>query len=249
MALTKRHKVQMIIFSILCVSALILQRFVFNTLPIRYPNFGISIPGGYTTHGIDVSRYQKNIDWDAVCEMEDRGHRISFAIIKATEGLQSKDPYFDKNWRNIEKAPLIRGAYMYFHPGKNGNKQAAFFAEHVKLKKGDLAPVVDIEETNRSNTEKIKKNLQDCLLALENIYHTKPIIYTNVDFYNQILGSDFDEYPFWAAHYQQLHEPRTDRDWSIWQHSDRGHVNGIEAYVDFNVVNGSIDALKKLCLE
>ena len=62
------------------------------------------------------------------------------------------------------------------------------------------------------------------------------------------LGNDFNQYPFWAAHYEQVHEPRTNRAWTIWQHNCKGRVNGIDAEVDFNVVNGSLYALKGLCL-
>jgi lysozyme len=83
---------------------------------------------------------------------------------------------------------------------------------------------------------------------LEKKYKKKPIIYASVSFYDQYLGDDFNGYPFWAAHYEKLNEPRTKRDWLIWQHNCKGRCNGIDAEVDFNVVNGSIFALRDICL-
>jgi lysozyme len=159
-----------------------------------------------------------------------------------------EDPKFDQNWDCLEDVKLMRGAYLYFHPNRNGKAQAEFFKKQVDLSGGDLPPIVDIEETKGASKEKIKKNLQECLDALEEAYGAKPMIYSSVDFYTHYLGEPFDDYPFWAAHYEQDNEPRTKRSWTIWQHNCKGHVNGIDAEVDFNVVNGSLYTLKGLCL-
>ena len=60
----------------------------FNKPPhMKYPAFGIDIPVNYAIHGVDVSRHQKNIDWNALKNMQDKEIRIGFAFIKATEGL------------------------------------------------------------------------------------------------------------------------------------------------------------------
>lgn len=77
-------------------------------------------------------------------------------------------------------------------------------------------------------------------------YNVKPIIYTYVNFYENQLGNAFDEYPFWAAHYNEKQQPRTNRSWSIWQHNEKGHVNGISTFVDFNVFKGDIFEFKRL---
>src|SRR5437868_2920348 len=58
----------------------------------RYPEFGIYIPDGYTIHGIDVSKYQQTIAWDAVQTMNVRDVQLGFAFIKATEGIDTGDP-------------------------------------------------------------------------------------------------------------------------------------------------------------
>ena len=74
----------------------------------HYPGFGIDLPINYTIHGIDVSRYQGAISWDLVQEMRERDTRISFAFIKATEGLNNVDPEFKRNWRGAKKAGIDR---------------------------------------------------------------------------------------------------------------------------------------------
>ncbi|MFV0245538.1 MAG: GH25 family lysozyme [Qingshengfaniella sp.] len=51
-------------------------------------------PARHEVHGIDVSRWQGNIDWHRV-----RRAGISFAFIKATEGGDVADPLFTQNWK------------------------------------------------------------------------------------------------------------------------------------------------------
>lgn len=217
--------------------------------PVRYPNFGIEIPPGYATHGIDVSRYQRCIDWEAVGQMRDRGQRISFAIAKATEGTNKTDPCFSDNWKGMREQQLLRGAYLYFHPNRSGKAQAEYFIRKVDLLPGDLAPVIDIEESNGMKDKAMQQALQECADMLEAAYHRKPILYTNVKFYQAHLGDRFNAYPLWAAHYECGSEPAIEREWTLWQHNCKGHVNGIAALVDFNVVNGGLYELKRLCVE
>jgi lysozyme len=116
--------------------------------------------------------------------------------------------------------------------------QAENFIDKVKLESGDFPPVLDIEQMNGTSAAVIKKEAMKWLEVVENYYQVKPIIYTNLDFYNRNFGSEFDKYPLWIAHYYQLEKPRIDRGWMFWQHSDEGRVNGIGSKVDFNVFNG-----------
>ena len=84
--------------------------------------------------------------------------------------------------------------------------------------------------------------------AIEVACKTKPILYSNVDFYEKYLGSEFDAYPLWVAHYDEQDKPRIGRDWLFWQHSQSGHVNGIATKVDCDVFNGDSTAFRKLLL-
>jgi len=216
---------------------------------VTYPEFGIAIPQNYSIHGIDVSKYQASISWEAVQEMQVRDVKIGFAFIKATEGVGNTDREFRRNWKKSREAGITRGAYHFFLATKDGRLQAENFIKRVELEPGDLPPVLDVEQTYGVNNTVLKREVKEWLQIVEQHYQVKPILYTNVDFYKRQLGSDFDSYPLWIAHYLQPSRPRIDRDWSFWQHSETGLVNGIRHRVDFNVFNGDSADFKRLLVE
>lgn len=219
--------------------------------PPPVASFGILMPSGYSVHGIDVSKHQGNIDWKRVSRMEKNNIRISFAFIKATEGITRQDDKFDKNWVQSAKNGLIRGAYHFYYPSRDAVKQADNFIKMVKLSSGDLPPVVDIEYSNGKTKKKICDDLKVFLNRLEKKYGVKPVIYTNIHFYSTYLEGSFDSYPLWIAGYfdhdRFYNEFKTP--WHFWQHSEKGKVDGIRGNVDFNVFNGDIEKLKRFCIE
>jgi len=216
---------------------------------VRYEAFGISIPNGFKIHGIDVSRYQRFINWNDLKNMNVRNISMNFAFIKATEGENYLDPFYKRNWNKAEVHKMTRGAYHFFLPDKNAEVQAKFFISAVKLRTGDLPPVLDIEKVNKARLSAFKSNIKIWLKIIEDHYRVKPIIYTNADFYDKYLGSDFDEYPLWVAHYYQPHRPRISRPWNFWQHSDKGNIKGINHKVDFNVFNGDSTDFSNLLIK
>lgn len=215
----------------------------------RYPQFGIAIPGGYPIHGIDVSKYQHSIAWEEVKAMKVNEIQVGFAFIKATEGIGNTDPQFKRNWKKAKDAGMVRGAYHFFIGSKDGRMQAENFINKVNLEPGNLPPVLDVEQLNGATPSQLKAEIKEWLEIVENHYQVKPIIYTNVDFYKRNLGSEFDKYPLWVAHYYQQEQPRINRGWVFWQHSDEGRVNGIISKVDFNVFNGDSAEFKNLLIE
>jgi len=200
-------------------------------------------------HGIDVSHHQYNIDWTAVKAMQVQKIKIDFVFIKATEGLGRVDNTFRRNWFNAKQAGIPRGAYHYFIPSKSGKAQAENFIATIQLEKGDLPPVLDIEQTNGASVEDIQQRTIDWLTMIEKQFKVRPIIYTNVDFYETFLAGKFDDYPLWIAHYLVQDKPRIQRHWTFWQHNEKGHVNGIDASVDFNVFNGDSTDFVKLLIK
>jgi lysozyme len=250
----RRKKINrpLLIFLMVAVPALLITVYFFwknkKVSNVHYPEFGIVMPGNYSIHGIDVSRYQQNIGWEAVKEMNVNDIRLGFAFIKATEGTNLTDPLFQRNWKNAKRAGIIRGAYHFFNVYADGKAQAEKFIHAVTLEKGDLPPVVDVEHLNRASLMTLKKELKVWLRLVENHFGVKPVIYTSVDFYEKILGAEFDAYPLWAAHYHQADAPRISRPWSFWQHSEEGRVNGILSRVDFNVFNGDSSDFKNLLM-
>lgn len=220
-----------------------------DTTFVRYPAFGIEVPTDFTIHGIDVSRYQKSINWKLVKQMKVENIKLGFSFIKATEGIGFVDDMFRRNWKKSKEAGVIRGAYHYFIPYKSGKAQAENFIGTVDLLPGDMPPVLDVETVTGSNAKELKQNVKEWLQTIETTYKVKPIIYTGVDFYARYLGNDFDEYPLWAAHYQQKKEPRISRPWNIWQHNESGRVNGISTGVDFNAFNGDSVAFRGMLMK
>ncbi|HVI48292.1 MAG TPA: glycoside hydrolase family 25 protein [Chitinophaga sp.] len=215
---------------------------------VRYEEFGIDMPVNYDIHGIDVSKFQKDINWHAVKQMQVDNIRISFAFIKATEGITRQDAAFKQNWERAGKAGLIRGAYHFFYSTRDPIKQAINFRNVVDLTSGDLPPVLDIETSNNQPAAVIRSTAKIWLEEMEKAYKVKPIIYTNIHFYETYLGNEFDDYPLWIAHYYQKERPASKRPWLFWQHSDIGRVNGIRTTVDFNVFKGDSTDLAKLCI-
>jgi lysozyme len=244
-----------ILFFSLCAAVLIMAGFVVTEWWlerrahfIRYTAFGTDIPVNYAIHGIDVSRYQDIIDWESVKDMKVENVQIGFAFIKATEGLNNEDAYFDRNWKKIKGVGLPRGAYHYFLATKSGKAQAENFINSVELQPGDLPPVLDIEHTFGVPPALVRQRVKDWLLTVEQYYHTLPIIYTYVDFYNQVLKNEFDGYPLWIAHYLQKEKPIIYRDWTFWQHSEGGRVNGIDTRVDFDVFCGDSATFRQMLI-
>lgn len=216
---------------------------------VQYKEFGIDLPADYSIHGIDVSRYQDEISWPDVRAMQVKNVRIGFAFIKATEGIDMVDQQFRRNMTETKKAGIPRGAYHFFIGSESGKMQAQNFIETVTLKPGDLPPVLDVETTNGASVADLQQRIADWLAVTEKKYGAKPLIYTNVDFYNNFLAGRFDNYPLWVAHYLAKDRPAISRSWSFWQHNEKGNVTGIRSHVDFNVFNGDSAAFRKLLLK
>ena len=180
---------------------------------VTYPEFGIPIPAEYEIHGIDVSKYQQRISWEAVKSMQVQHIKLGFAFIKATEGISNTDSYFKRNWKNAKEVGITRGAYHFFISTKDGTTQAKNFIKRVNLETGDLPPVLDVEQTFGASPTQIRREVKEWLDVAEGHYGVRPIIYTNVDFYENYLQGHFDDYDLWVAHYLQPHQPRIKRDW------------------------------------
>ena len=198
----------------------------------------------FEVHGIDVSRYQSDIDWKRVASQN-----ISFAFVKASEGETISDNFFCKNWKEMKDAGIRRGAYHFFRPTTSVLTQAQNFMDNVILEKGDLPPVLDIEVLDGVSSEELVKRLAVWLEIIELEYQIRPIIYTNLKFYNKHLADHFSDYPVWIARYNRFFEPMltNNENWQFWQYGNRGRLEGIQGDVDFNVFHGSQEELDSIC--
>lgn len=200
------------------------------------------------TVGIDVSEYQGKISWSYVDTIEKK-YPLHFVFIRATAGNNVVDRRFKRNWEGAKKNKMIRGAYHYYRPNENSLEQAELFIKTVRLKTGDLPPVLDIEKLpkNQSMTN-LKKGLRRWLQAIENHYKVKPIIYTGERYYDDFLKEEFSDYLFWIANYNFYREEIQDG-WLFWQFTERAIVPGIKENVDVNIYNGDLQQLQFITVE
>lgn len=198
--------------------------------------------------GIDVSQYQGTIDWDNVEVIEEQ-FELKFVVVRATAGSNKLDSKFKKNWRNLTESLYIQGAYHYYRPDENSTDQANNFIENVKLRKGHLPPILDIEKMPKGQSmDKLKEGLQNWLTIVEKHYGIKPIIYSGEKYYEDFLQKDFPGYQFWIANYNPWKEKIHD-DYLMWQFTEKAQLHGIDELVDVNVFNGNVDDLKKICIK
>ena len=196
-----------------------------------------------TLKGIDVSHHQGIILWDSVLT-----ENISFAIVKATEGYTFKDTLFAKNWEELKRVGIKRGAYHFFRGNSDPKKQAQNFIETVKLDSGDIVPILDIEKLDRQSVPNLVKKAKIWLTEIENEYKVKPMIYAGQFFYNKYLAFSLKGYPLWIAEFTRGKPVLRDKQkYYIWQHSELGIIKGIKGRTDINRFYGDIQSLVKIC--
>ena len=207
-----------------------------------------------TVPGIDVSYWTAGIDWPKV-----RAAGQRYVFTKATEGDFYADPTFDDNWRGAKAAGLLRGAYHFFRSNVDPKKQADKYINYVKSMNddGELRPVLDLETHDGQAKAKIISRAKTWLDLVEEAFDKKPIIYSGQfflqDYFSEAGGGPpiwAKEYPLWLAQYPNQYVPgmqpvlpRGWFKWTFWQYSDKGRVNGINARVDLNVFNGTLEDL------
>jgi len=203
-------------------------------------DFGRHSPRKLDVHGVDVSRWQGDIDWTKL-----RRHGANFVYIKATDGGDHLDPMFMKNWQGADEAGLKRGAYHFFYWCRVASEQADWFIRNVPKVDGALPPVIDVEWNHQSSCKRrpsravVLEKMKVFMDRLEQRYGQRPVIYTTPDFYADNLQGAFRDYPFWlcstAEHPGKVYG---DRDWLFWQYSGSGQSNGVDGQIDLNVFNG-----------
>ncbi len=220
---------------------------------VTYPAFGDADPYDWTArrpqsypiHGIDVSRWQGDIDWHQA-----RSAGVTFAFIKATEGGDLADPAFAGHWQAAKAAGVRRGAYHYFYFCRSAAQQARWFIKHVPRDAASLPHVLDMEWNPRSTTCRLKPDgarvraeARRFLDMLEAHYGRRPVIYTTVDFHADTGIGRLANTRFWlrsvAGHPRDVYPGAA---WTFWQYSGTGIVAGIAGQVDVNVFRGSPEA-------
>jgi lysozyme len=198
--------------------------------------------------GIDVSEYQGNINWTAVAESG-----VRYCFVKATEGVESRDPLFAKNWAGMRSVGIIRSAYHFFIASKDPIVQANNFLGLTRStwEANDLPPVLDLEKSYGLSADRAIDQAGIWLDTVEKAIGRRPILYTFPSFWNDALGNSprlGANYKLWIAHYQ-TNDPWVPGGWKSWtfhQYSESGTTPGIAGSCDLNNFNGDLDMLQTL---
>ncbi len=205
-------------------------------------DFGANNPYRHKVHGIDVSKWQGDIDWRKV-----KASGVSFAFIKATEGKDRVDAKFADYWKQARQAGIPHAPYHFYYFCSSADEQADWFIRNVPKESMHLPPVLDVEWNAASKTCKlrpdaatVRSEMKRFMDRIEAYYGKRPIIYTSVDFHTDNLAGYFKDYHFWvravAKHPEEIY---ADRRWAFWQYTSTGVVPGVPGETDINVFAGT----------
>lgn len=180
--------------------------------------------------GIDVSKYQGNIDWAQVATSN-----VQFAFIRASYGM-TEDPYFVTNAQQAHKNGIAVGAYHYSTFQNRSDMQAQ--AKHFLslLKKVDITYPVVLDLESPLQTSIPASTLTSLATEFMDILRAEGysvMLYSYNNFIRDHLNvGQLAGYDLWIANY--LERP-TVTEHQIWQHTASGSVSGIRGTVDINI--------------
>jgi lysozyme len=201
--------------------------------------------------GIDVSSENGAIDW---AQVKKAGY--GWAYVQVSDGLKA-DARFEENWRGIKSAGLVRGAYQYFYPKQDAEKQAELYVKALKdagkIGIGDLPPVLDLEETDDLSGKEIVAAATTWLETVEKATGRKAMIMTNPAM-AKAIGTTFKDRGLWIAQYRNdcpdLPTSWKSWSWDFWTYSERLKVPGVQEGTVYSAFfQGSANDLKVLTLE
>lgn len=187
-------------------------------------------------YGVDVSSHQGSIDWERVA-----ADNMEFAYVKATEGGDFVDAWFDQNWEAAGAAGLDRGAYHFFTLCRPSDEQAANFLDVISDEPGELPPAVDLELAGncsaRPERDWVDREVRTFLEEVEEATGQPVVLYIGNDFEDHYRIHDDLDRPIW--HRRILRRPDVDG-WWIWQAHDNASIDGIDGGADLNVMRGDL---------
>lgn len=184
--------------------------------------------------GIDVSKWQGNIDFNKV-----KASGIDFVIIKAGGSDKGfyKDPKFEENYKKAKEAGLKVGAYYFvgrkFYGNVSGVADAHRFIDILDDKQFDYPVFVDIETTDPIYKEFATDAAISFCNEMEKAGYYVGIYASDISGFKDRLELDrLKKYLPWVARYGA--EPTYNKDWGIWQYSSKGCIPGISSNVDLD---------------
>ena len=190
--------------------------------------------------GIDVSKYQGNIDWGAVA-----ASGINFAIIRvgyrgSASGALVQDPYFKKNISGATKAGIKVGLYFFTQAVNEAEavEEASMAMSLASGYKVTYPIFIDTESASNGRANGLSKSARTavvkafCQTVRNGGY--KAGVYASKSWYaNQLNASALNGYCIWVAQYNS--SCTYSGKYDMWQYSSKGSVSGIKGNVDMNI--------------
>ena len=188
--------------------------------------------------GIDVSHYQKKIDWGKAKKV------VDYAIVKIGEGRYSnqKDEYFERNYIECKRLEIPVGVYSYSYAQSvaEAKEEAKRVIEWLNGRDLDLPVYYDLED---ARMQKLGKNvITEIAIAfcreIEKAGYWAGI-YANLNWFNNYL--DYEKlrkmFTLWVAHVDNTaNQMKYEGKFDMFQYSWLGKVDGIIANVDMDVM-------------
>ncbi|MGN0614383.1 MAG: glycoside hydrolase family 25 protein [Porcipelethomonas sp.] len=185
-------------------------------------------------NGIDVSRFQGDIDWNKV-----KADGIDFVIIRAGYGMEydQVDANFHVNIKGAQAAGIDCGVYWYSYALSTADalREAKVCLSTIKGYTLTYPVAFDIEDTTQqdlSMTQISNITKTFCSYLEENNYY--PAVYSYASMLTYKMDSSvLSKYDIWVAHVN-VSKPSFDGVYYMWQYSWKGSVNGISTAVDLD---------------
>lgn len=213
---------------------ILLSFLIMVTAPIYIlimPVYAFSPSSDVIYEGIDVSGWQGSIDYEQV-----KNSGIEIVYMKASEGTNFVDPYFEQNYTNAKANGLKVGFYHYLTATsmEDAINEARFFVATISGKEPDCRLAMDFESFGNLSVEAINQIGLTFMQTVENLSGKGVIIYSNTNDATNIFSGELTNYPLWVAQYE-VEQPTPNGKWNTWagwQYTDVGEVAGISGSVD-----------------
>lgn len=191
-----------------------------------------------TEIGIDVSKWQGEIDFTKV---KDAGATFVMIRVGSQQGVGGQyniDPYFKSNIENALKNDLKVGVYFYSYADsiKEAEKQADWVLDQIKEYRLSLPIAFDWECYNSFNQMELSlfglNEVAESFLEKVERAGYDGMLYGSKNYLNSIWK--YHNYAVWLAHYTE--QTDYESDYIMWQLCQDGQIDGINTAVDINVL-------------
>lgn len=196
---------------------------------------------GASVFGIDVSKWNKKIDWEKV---KDAG--VEFAIIRcgyrgSQTGVLVEDPYFVENIKGATDAGIRVGVYFFTQALTpiEAVEEASMVLMLCKDYKVSYPLFIDTEGAGgKGRADKLDKTSRTAVCkafceTVENAGFTAGVYASKSWLSNNLQARELASYSTWLAQYSS--QPTYRGEYDMWQYTSAGTVDGISTLVDFNV--------------